>query len=48
MESFISTMETNSLMGKNVARLIINEMQDTSIVKTRDGLVWEDKQSILG
>ena len=46
MESFISTMETNSLMGKNVARLIIDEMQ-SSIVKTRDGLAWEDKQSIL-
>jgi prenylcysteine oxidase/farnesylcysteine lyase len=48
MESFISTMETNALMGKNVARLIIDEMQGISIVKTRDGLAWEDKQSILG
>ena len=28
MESFISTMETNALMGKNVARLIIDRMMD--------------------
>ncbi|KAH6623349.1 Prenylcysteine lyase-domain-containing protein [Chaetomium tenue] len=48
MESFISTMETNALMGKNVARLIVDEMQDNSIIKSRDGLAWEDKQSILG
>jgi prenylcysteine oxidase/farnesylcysteine lyase len=26
MESFISTMETNALMGKNVARLIVDRM----------------------
>ena len=26
MESFISTMETNALMGKNVARLIIDDI----------------------
>lgn len=26
MESFISTMETNALMGKNVARLIADDM----------------------
>lgn len=26
MESFISTMETNALMGKNVARLIIDDV----------------------
>ena len=25
MESFISTMETNALMGKNVARLIVDD-----------------------
>ena len=27
MESFISTMETNALMGKNVARLVVGELQ---------------------
>ncbi|KAH6847705.1 Prenylcysteine lyase-domain-containing protein [Chaetomium sp. MPI-CAGE-AT-0009] len=48
MESFISTMETNALMGKNVARLIVDEMQGITTVKSRDGLAWEDKQSILG
>lgn len=26
MDSFISTMETNALMGKNVARLIVDDM----------------------
>ncbi len=26
MEAFISTMETNALMGKNVARLIVDDM----------------------
>jgi len=26
MESFISTMETNALMGKNVARLIVDDI----------------------
>lgn len=26
MESFISTMETNALMGMNVAKLIVNDM----------------------
>lgn len=26
MESFISTMETNALMGKNVAKLIVDDM----------------------
>lgn len=29
MESFISTMETNALMGKNVARLIVDRMLGT-------------------
>jgi prenylcysteine oxidase/farnesylcysteine lyase len=49
MESFISTMETNALMGKNVARLIVDEMmQGIATVKSRDGLAWEDKQAILG
>ncbi|KAK3689385.1 Prenylcysteine lyase-domain-containing protein [Podospora appendiculata] len=28
MESFISTMETNALMGKNVARLIVDDILD--------------------
>lgn len=26
MESFISTMETNALMGKNIARLIVDDI----------------------
>jgi len=26
MESFISTMETNALMGKNVAKLIVDDI----------------------
>jgi prenylcysteine oxidase/farnesylcysteine lyase len=50
MEGFISTMETNALMGKNVARLIVDDMQSTGTgtpVKSRDGLAWQDKQSIL-
>ncbi|KAL2163249.1 hypothetical protein VTH06DRAFT_5305 [Thermothelomyces fergusii] len=47
MESFISTMETNALMGKNVARLIVNEMQDATAAKPKDCLAWEEKQSVL-
>ncbi|KAK3306008.1 uncharacterized protein B0T15DRAFT_485483 [Chaetomium strumarium] len=38
MESFISTMETNALMGKNVARLIVDDIS---------GGPWEDKQNVL-
>lgn len=30
MEAFISTMETSALMGKNVARLIVDNMLGTS------------------
>ncbi|GAB1317890.1 Prenylcysteine lyase domain-containing protein [Madurella fahalii] len=48
MESFISTMETNALMGKNVARLLIDDilgMTSTDKGSTRiDGLPTDDKQ----
>jgi len=37
MESFISTMETNALMGKNVARLIINDMRGVDHDKDEGG-----------
>ena len=41
MESFISTMETNALMGKNVARLIVDDMlgkqtENIAFAKTGD------------
>ncbi|AEO59708.1 hypothetical protein MYCTH_2308190 [Thermothelomyces thermophilus ATCC 42464] len=47
MESFISTMETNALMGKNVARLVVDDMQGATVAKSKNGLAWEEKQSIL-
>jgi prenylcysteine oxidase/farnesylcysteine lyase len=51
MESFISTMETNALMGKNVARLIVDDIlaasSDGESVKARDDGPWEDKQDVL-
>ncbi|KIH93943.1 prenylcysteine oxidase [Sporothrix brasiliensis 5110] len=34
MESFISTMETSALMGKNVARLIVDDIQGLSTGET--------------
>lgn len=39
MESFISTMETNALMGKNVARLIVDHIRgvESGGVQSRDG-----------
>lgn len=39
MDSFISTMETNALMGKNVARLIVDKWIDSAAVEQLDGLV---------
>ena len=41
MESFISTMETNALMGKNVARLIVDDMRgvESGGVQSRDGSI---------
>ncbi|KXT00789.1 hypothetical protein AC578_2965 [Pseudocercospora eumusae] len=36
MDSFISTMETNALMGKNVARLIVDEMME-KVGRLQDG-----------
>ncbi|AEO68308.1 uncharacterized protein THITE_2145487 [Thermothielavioides terrestris NRRL 8126] len=51
MESFISTMETNALMGKNVARLIVDDMlitrSSSGLERGGDGVAWEDKQRIL-
>lgn len=44
MESFISTMETNALMGKNVARLIVDNMASGGSVKARDGEPWGEQR----
>ena len=46
MELFISTMETNALMGKNVAKLIVDDMA-CGVVKTRDGQSWGVEQKVL-
>jgi prenylcysteine oxidase/farnesylcysteine lyase len=45
MESFISTMETNALMGMNVARLIANDILGM-ITKTQQ-FVGDSEQNIL-
>ena len=37
MDSFISTMETNALMGKNVARLVADEALEKGHVGEREG-----------
>ncbi|KAK4155652.1 hypothetical protein C8A00DRAFT_41749 [Chaetomidium leptoderma] len=51
IEGFISTMETSALMGKNVARLIVDDMVSANAggtrVKGRDSSVWEEKQRPL-
>lgn len=39
MDSFISTMETNSLMGRNIARLIVNEWTEEPTVKNFEGVM---------
>ncbi|KAK4223121.1 putative prenylcysteine oxidase [Podospora fimiseda] len=44
MDSFISTMETNALMGKNVARLLV----DSILALPNYALAGEEKQKILG
>jgi prenylcysteine oxidase/farnesylcysteine lyase len=46
MELFISTMETNALMGKNVAKLIVDDIA-CGVVKTRDGQSWGNEQKVL-
>jgi prenylcysteine oxidase / farnesylcysteine lyase len=46
MELFISTMETNALMGKNVAKLIVNDIAGCA-VNIRDGHSWGDEQKVL-
>lgn len=44
MESFISTMETNALMGMNVARLVVDDYQQ--LAEQKD--VWrEEKQKVM-
>ncbi|KAF2641589.1 prenylcysteine oxidase-like protein 1 precursor [Massarina eburnea CBS 473.64] len=58
MESFISTMETSALMGKNVAKLIVNEWlekkenEEDEGLKVQGGPDWKyealDKQKVLG
>jgi prenylcysteine oxidase / farnesylcysteine lyase len=53
MESFISTMETNALAGKNVARLIVDDMLGKSALvegdeTKKEGLVEEQEQRVLG
>ncbi|KAK3948394.1 hypothetical protein QBC32DRAFT_245873 [Pseudoneurospora amorphoporcata] len=46
MESFISTMETNALMGKNVARLIVDDMRgvESGGVQSSDGSLAPGQQ----
>ncbi|KAK3496286.1 Prenylcysteine lyase-domain-containing protein [Neurospora crassa] len=46
MESFISTMETNALMGKNVARLIVDDMRgvESGGVQSHDGSLAPGQQ----
>ncbi|KAK4160868.1 putative prenylcysteine oxidase [Cladorrhinum sp. PSN259] len=46
MDSFISTMETNALMGKNVARLLVDDLVASKL--PNDALAREEKQKILG
>lgn len=41
MESFISTMETSSLMGKNIARLIVNSWEDEKAKQVADAAETE-------
>lgn len=57
MESFISTMETNALMGKNVARLIVDEILDAARTEMqaqagnkKPGEDWTaaERQKVLG
>jgi prenylcysteine oxidase/farnesylcysteine lyase len=48
MESFISTMETNALMGKNVARLLADDILGMNAVQARGGVARDSKQKVLG
>ena len=43
MESFISTMETNALMGKNVARLIMDDY-----LLEKEGFSQTEEQTVIG
>lgn len=44
MESFISTMETNALMGMNVAKLVVDDYQQ--LAEQKDVLI-EEKQKVM-
>ena len=46
IESFISTMETSSLMGMNVARLVVDTWQDEESDKADRDLVAEAKEMV--
>ncbi|KAL8698531.1 MAG: hypothetical protein Q9201_006515 [Fulgogasparrea decipioides] len=41
IESFISTMETSSLMGMNVAKLVTNQWEDRETMEMKRGNGWE-------
>lgn len=46
MESFISTMETNALMGKNVAKLVVNEWlskEETGEIETEEHCLVDEE-----
>ncbi|KAF2204096.1 Prenylcysteine oxidase [Delitschia confertaspora ATCC 74209] len=42
IESLISTMETSALMGKNVAKLLVNEWISAQVEETEDEKIYED------
>jgi prenylcysteine oxidase/farnesylcysteine lyase len=46
IESFVSSMETSALMGKNVARLIVDDMMAGGPIKVRDA-ARENKRNVL-
>lgn len=46
MDSFISTMETNALMGKNVARLLVDDILTAK--ESSNEFAGEEKQKIIG
>jgi prenylcysteine oxidase/farnesylcysteine lyase len=51
MESFISCMETNALMGMNIARLIVDEafgvMSGAAVTSENTRIGADDQQGIL-
>jgi prenylcysteine oxidase/farnesylcysteine lyase len=46
IESFVSSMETSALMGKNVARLIVDDMMAGGPIKARDA-ARDNKRNVL-